>query len=98
MFSGLAATISEAQPKTHETATSNHCNQDNSQGCPVPCGSEVCPLCICVTADVVLISEMQVRFHISELGYPDVSDAIPDPYIAEIFHPPTSFSSVSWYS
>lgn len=95
MFSGLASTIDAAQSVKIEASSDNRSNPGNPHECPLPCDTEVCPLCICVIADTVLPLELQVSFHITVLSYWDVLEAIPDPFITEIFHPPTLFSSVS---
>jgi hypothetical protein len=94
MFSGLASTIDAAQTVTSEATSDNHCNQEPHHECPIPCETQICPLCLCVIADVVHPIEIQPSFQIIELGYADVTEAIPDPYIVEIFHPPTVIISV----
>lgn len=95
MFSGLASTIDAAQTAKIETASDNHSNPDSPHECPIPCDTQICPLCICIIADAVLPLELQANFHITELTYRDVPEAILDPFIVEIFHPPTLSPGVS---
>lgn len=95
MFSGLASTIDASQTAMVETTNYNHCNPENPHECPIPCETQVCPLCICIVAEVVLLLEIKTSFQITEINYPDIFNAIPDPFVDEIFHPPTLFISVS---
>lgn len=95
MFSGLAPIIDAEQTVTLAVTSDNHCNPGPPTECPIPCDTEVCPLCICVITDTVLPLELQTSFNVTELSYRDVLEAIPDPFIAEIFHPPTLSPGVS---
>lgn len=88
LFSGLASTTFADQTVKVETTDNNHCNPNGGQSCPLPCSTPVCPLCICSIVDISLPIEIHTSVHIAELNYPDVSEAIPDPYMSEIFHPP----------
>jgi len=88
MFSGLASTSFADQPVKVETTYNNHCNPDGGQSCPLPCSTPVCSLCICSIVDISLPIEIHTSVHIAELNYPGVSEAIPDPSMSEIFHPP----------
>lgn len=94
MFSGLASTIDAAQTVTLAATSDNHCNPGNPHECPIPCETQVCPLCICVIADTILPIEIETSYHITESSYLETSESIPDPFVREIFHPPTEFISV----
>ncbi len=93
MFCGLASTSFADQTVKVETTDNNHCNPNGGQSCPLPCSTPVCPLCICSIVDISLPIEIHTSFHIIEFNYPDVSEAVPDPYMSEIFHPPKSGNS-----
>jgi len=95
MFTGLASIISAPQTVNLETTSNNHCNPDGAQSCPLPCTTPDCPLCVCNIADAVFPIETQINFHIAKFNYPDVSEAIPDPFMNDIFHPPKSVNRVS---
>jgi hypothetical protein len=88
MFSGLASTAFADQPVKAEATDSNHCNPNGGQSCPLPCSTSVCPLCVCSIVDIILPIEIRTSFHTLEFNYPDVSVAIPYPFMSEIFHPP----------
>lgn len=97
MFSGLTSITSAAQSEIIETASSNHCSPDKRQECPIPCETQVCPLCICSTADAVLPIEIQTSIHIIEFKYPDIQQLIPDPFVSEIFRPPKHLTYCTMY-
>ena len=88
MFSGVILIASAESPVTIGAVNNDHCNPDGAQSCPLPCTTPVCPLCVCAIADAVQPVEIQTSFQIVEFEYQDVTQAIPDPYVVEIYHPP----------
>lgn len=88
MFSGVSLIASAESPVAIEADNNNHCNPDGEQGCPLPCTTPICPLCVCVIADAVTQFVLQSNIRVIDIIFPDVVWLIPDPHVNEIFHPP----------
>lgn len=93
MFSGVTI-IATVDSLAATGEINNHCNPDGAQGCPLPCATPVCSLCVCAVADVVQAVGIQTTFQAMEFEFPDISLSIPDPYVSEIFHPPKRENSI----
>lgn len=89
MFSGLPATASVAQAVMVENTSCNHGNPDSGRECPSPCATSVCPFFLCIAADTVVPTEVQVKLSEMESVFSFISKPIPDPFVNSIFHPPS---------